>query len=144
MIAYQIKPKVKPSEALDYLADSLIFLDCGSSYSLANSIALKILLPPEKFDHLFASDGPYPFHLSFTPSGSVHCLLDEVSITSEDHIQTGDLCFFTSTARYLSKHPYGHNHSLNTLCIDAVAKRYLAFGLTPEGCSHEEIEKKPI
>lgn len=141
MIAYQIKPDINPSEALDHLANDLIFLDCGVSYFLANSIALKVLLTPKKFDHLFASNGPYPFSLAFSPAGSVHRLFDEVLITSEKDIQPGDLCFFASTVRYLNKHPYGHNQGLNTVCIDAIAQRYLAFGLSPEGCFREDIEK---
>lgn len=137
-----IKEKVAPTDALNSINKSINILDCDSGLGIAIYKTLKDVLGEKKFDHLFASDSPFPFQIGGGTQNPTRRLFEEIKIVNNESIRAGDLCYFSNTSEFISKHPSGRPAcGFNVFCCDDVTKKYLGLGLNPEGVSENGIEK---
>lgn len=138
---FEIKEGVTPSQALEELEKGFSILDCGLACNLAAYRALRDVITPEKFDHLFASDSPFPLRLSYDKTKpQIERLFKQVSLRSEEDVQDGDICYFSNIREYIAKNPVAEWRGLNATCIDQVAKKYVYLGSPREGSQKNEIE----
>lgn len=138
---FEIRKDILPSQALDALEKEFSMLDCGNATYLAAFRALKQMLKPEKFDHLFAYDSPFRLRLSFNENRSLlNRLYSLVPLNSEEEVQQGDICYFSNIPDYVRKNPVGDWRGLNTACLDPSAKTYVFHGSPQEGATKSGIE----
>ncbi len=138
---YLIKNKtISASDALDavIIRKELTFLDCTSVCNLSYYAALKNVLGKDKFDFLLASDGVTPLLIGIDrPECPLIYLLD----FNQKDVVKGVLVKFTGPSFYKLKHINGEAQNFCTLVLDPHNKKYIGFGLDPEGETFKDIEK---
>ncbi len=138
---FVVKSGITPSNALDSIHQSVSILGCESTRDIACYKMLRDALREEKFNHLFASDSPYPLQIKAGIQNPISCLFDSVTLSSSETIQSGDFCYFSNVYWYNQKYPVGDAQGFNVVCYDSVAKTYLGQGLDPKGVNAEGIER---
>lgn len=141
--SFKIKKNIAPSSVLDHIEKGMSLLDCGLLCTLAVYKALCDILTREKFDHLFAADSPFPFHLSGDQFSPLIHLLIKHKINEEKGARKGDICYFSNIKEYIAKHPVGISRGYQVICSQERPHRFIGFGL---GTLTEsiEIDKKQI
>lgn len=139
---FVLKKSVLPSEGLDSLSSSFNILDCSSTLMLAAAYAVRDYLGPEKFNALFASEGPYPLVIGPIFSNPISLLYNQMQITEENDLVEGDLCCFSNIQPYVRKHQAGNARSQWVCYRNRENKNFLGFGLHPEGVVSEKIVNK--
>lgn len=137
---YVIKKGTPASEGLKSIKESLCFIDCQEAIEIAYYEALLEILGEEKFNQVFSADGNNPLCLDCDIGNTpLRNFLKEETNPSLS-FNPGDEVGFINVPLYSNKHPNGELSGFHSLCIQSkpVAK-YLAFGLSSEGATEEEI-----
>ena len=140
LYTFLLKKGKSPSKAIQSLYEGLSLLDCGTVCYLASYLALRDLLGEEKFDQLFSYDSPLRLTLTADKTPTLSQLFPKYFIQSEAEIQEGDICYFSNCKEYVCKHPAGEARGYTVLCCSTEPRKYLAFGLSPEGQTRDEVE----
>jgi len=135
--SFRIKEGQAPSAILDKIEKGMSFLECGIFCTLSVYKALCDVLTPEKFDHLFAADSPFPFHLSGDQFSPIQHLLVKHKINAEKDVRKGDICYFSNIKEYIAKHPVGLSRGFQVVCSQDNPHRFIGFGL---GSVFESVE----
>jgi len=136
---FQLKPKARPSEAIARLRQGLALMDCGSTVSLACYEALLEVLGADKFDHLFAGDGPAPLCIGAT---SIHLAVLLQAVPADAPWRRGQIAGFGGPQAYMDKHLFGNASAFNLICDDARVKgreTFVGFGLKASGVDLEGL-----
>lgn len=138
---FDIRPWMRPSEALQVVQEGRSYLDCGTTLEIARYLALKDLLGVERFDHLFAHNAPTPLEIS--NGGHLLWLLKKVEILSEEEIRRGDRVHYSNVLSYVAKTwGIGNANGFNAICSDDTQPKrsYMAFGI-PGRATGDQIEQ---
>lgn len=125
---------VRPSDALMAILDDkcLIFISCGEAVLIAYYKALLDVLGKEKFDYIFAADGPIPFALWWNnPKNPL------LALTKLSPLVDGCYVYKANTELYPCKHFNGDCAGFNLLYS---GKRYFGFGLKATGDTQQELD----
>lgn len=139
-LSFKIRRGVRPSSAVQSIQKGLSFLDCSSVILLAAYQALLQSLGESKFDLLFSSSSPFPFHLASSGPSPLELLLEKKLIPSESQIRQGDICYFSNIKEYVAKHPSGESRGDRVICIQETPHLYTGLGLKAEGVDQKEVE----
>lgn len=134
--AYVLKNStVLPSQALMSILEDqcLIFIDCRGAIQIAYYKALLDVLGQEKFDYLFAADGPIPFTL-----GPLKNVLLKFLTKTCSSLKDGCWLYKSNTTYYADKHVNGLETGFHLLYID---KHYFGFGLETTGKTGAELDQ---
>jgi hypothetical protein len=140
ILSYRLKEGIKPSDALRSTRESLCYIDCQMAIELAYYEVLLDLLGENKFDDYFRFDGKHP--LALDPDIFSTPLQDFIVFTPcpLTEMRQGDQRYFANDPLYCSRHLHGEAQGYHTLCIQTSPElRVIAFGLTPEGLSEDEL-----
>jgi hypothetical protein len=125
---------VRPSEALMAILENkcLILIGCGEAILISYYKALLDVLGAEKFDYIFAADGPVPFTLWMnTPKNPL------LMLTKLSPLVDGCFVYKGNTELYARKHFNGDCIGFNLLYS---GKRYFGFGLKATGETQQELD----
>jgi len=146
VLTFVLKPGVLASKALEKLESGLSVLGCGETCQVAQYRAILDVLGAEKFDALFAEDGPTPLIVSGThPKNPISKLRNYIckKEANLDEVRRGDLVYFYNAASYQEKHQFGASQGYNSICMHEAggSSRFTGLGWPSEGLNHGQIQK---
>ena len=139
-LSFVLKKGVPPSLAIQKIGAGLSLLDCATVVLLALYKALLELFQREKFDRLFGADSTAPFRLSTDGSSPLTKLLSKKSISGEQEVRRGDICYFSNVKEYVAKHPVGASRGDHVICISENPHHYIGFGFSAQGLDKKGVE----
>jgi hypothetical protein len=143
IMQYFLKNKgVSPSTALEAILSKkeLMFGDCGSMCQIPYYEGLRKVLGNDKFDFLFAQDGPTPFMIGLAQGLDPLMYLVQDIHYSKKKLANGDWVYIKGPDFYGDKHFNGEGRSWNVLCLNHKKETFIGLGLKPEGASFKDIE----
>jgi hypothetical protein len=145
MLAFKIKPGVKPSEALEAIKKGPSVLDCSTTVQVVYWTAIMKLLGEEKFNALFSGESPTPLRLgsddSYYRENILHMLLPIEIITEGVPIKKGHYAYIEGPEAYVEVHPAGHARGFASICSENIPgkpNKFVALGLPAEGVTLDE------
>lgn len=126
---FKLKKGTSPSQAIQRLEEDLCFLGCNTFCTISAYKAICSVLNQDKFDYLFAADGPFPLTLTQEATSPLSKILKQHDIDDECEIRKGDFCYFSNIKEYVAKHPVGSSRGYHVLCSQENPHHYIGHGL---------------
>lgn len=141
--SFIVKPLVRPSDALKAAYEKLSFLGCGECCQISFYQAILEALGEERFNFIFAANGPCPLFVHMNASTNPILCLIKPPHSEDTPVRKGDIVFFKNIPIYHQRHPHGDGGGYVTLCVDDTPgyERFTALGLGAEGLSKEAISE---
>jgi hypothetical protein len=141
---FVLKPCVRPSDALKASYKKLSFLGCGECCQISFFRAILKALGEERFNFLFAANGPSSLSLHNNSADNPILCLIKPPCSEETPVAKGDLVFFKNIEKYFRRHLHGDGGGYVTLCVDSTPgqEKFTALGLDSEGLSKEEVSEQ--
>lgn len=111
-LMFTLKPDTTPSDALDAVIEGLTITDCANACDIAYYAGLRAVIGREKFDYIFAADGPAPFLLcDYAPK-------NPLLVFKQDGgpIEPGSRIYVSNVSLYPTKHLKGEANGHWLLC----------------------------